>query len=105
MPATIIPGFRYVDAVGAIDFLCKAFGFERHAVYADDADPALIHHAQLTLGDGMVMLGSARSRRALRERPGRGRRNLSRAVRQRRLRRPGLRRARSRGLRLELRQL
>ena len=61
MPATIIPGFRYVDAVGAIDFLCKAFGFERHAVYADDADPALIHHAQLTLGDGMVMLGSARS--------------------------------------------
>ena len=61
MPSTTVPGFRYADAVAAIDFLCKAFGFERHAVYADDANPRLIHHAQLTLGDGMIMLGSARS--------------------------------------------
>lgn len=59
MPTTIIPGFRYADAVAAIDFLCTAFVFERHAVFADDEDPALIHHAQLTLGDGMIMLGSA----------------------------------------------
>jgi uncharacterized glyoxalase superfamily protein PhnB len=56
---TIIPGFRYDDAPAAIDFLCKAFGFERHAVYADDQDPKIIHHAQLTWGDGMIMLGSA----------------------------------------------
>jgi uncharacterized glyoxalase superfamily protein PhnB len=56
----IIPALRYKDAPAAIDFLCKAFGFERHVVYADDADPTLIHHAQLTLTDQMIMLGSAR---------------------------------------------
>jgi uncharacterized glyoxalase superfamily protein PhnB len=32
----------------------------RRAIYADPTDKSLIHHAQLTLGDGMVMLGSAR---------------------------------------------
>ena len=37
----------YKDAPAAIDFLCKAFGFDRHAVYADDKDPSFIHHAQL----------------------------------------------------------
>ena len=56
----IIPGLRYKDAPAAIDFLCNAFGFTRHAVYADDDDPTIIHHAQLTLDGGMVMLGSAR---------------------------------------------
>ena len=60
MSSNIIPGLRYVDALTAIGFLCEAFGFHRHAVYADDADPTLIHHAQLTLDKGMIMLGSAR---------------------------------------------
>jgi uncharacterized glyoxalase superfamily protein PhnB len=60
MPGNIIPGFRYVDARAAIGFLCEAFGFERHAVHADAVDPTLIYHAQLTLGAGMIMLGSAR---------------------------------------------
>lgn len=52
----IIPCLRYRDAHVAIDWLCNAFGFERHAVYAD-AD--IVHHAQLVHGGGMVMLGSA----------------------------------------------
>jgi uncharacterized glyoxalase superfamily protein PhnB len=56
----LIPCLRYQDAPAAIDFLCAAFGFERHAVYADDADPTIIHHAQLTLDGGMIMLGSDR---------------------------------------------
>lgn len=56
----LIPCLRYEDAPAAIAFLCDAFGFARHAVYADDADPAIIHHAQLRLGDSLVMLGSAR---------------------------------------------
>jgi uncharacterized glyoxalase superfamily protein PhnB len=56
----LIPCLRYADAPAAIDFLCDAFGFVRHAVYADDQDPSLIHHAQLSHGDTMVMLGSAR---------------------------------------------
>lgn len=58
----LIPCLRYADAPAAIDFLCRAFGFERHAVYTDDTDPRIVHHAQLKLGQGraMVMLGSAR---------------------------------------------
>lgn len=61
MPGSpVIPCLRYTDAPAAIDFLCAAFGFQRHAVYPDDADPTIIHHAQLMLGDGMVMLGSVK---------------------------------------------
>jgi len=58
---SLIPCLRYEDAPAAIDFLCRAFGFERHAVYADDADPNLIHHAQLRLGECLIMLSTARS--------------------------------------------
>ncbi|RHW17756.1 glyoxalase [Sphingomonas gilva] len=57
--ATIIPCLRYADAPAAIDFLCDAFGFERRAVYADDSDPSLIHHAQLVFGEAMIMLATA----------------------------------------------
>jgi len=51
----IIPTIRYTDAPAAIDFLERAFGFERKAVYGDGD---VIHHAELTCGRGMVMLGS-----------------------------------------------
>jgi uncharacterized glyoxalase superfamily protein PhnB len=34
--STVIPSLRYDDALAAIDWLCSAFGFEKHAVYADD---------------------------------------------------------------------
>jgi len=51
----IIPTLRYTDAPAAIDFLERAFGFERKAVYGDGD---VIHHAELTCGRGMVMLGS-----------------------------------------------
>jgi uncharacterized glyoxalase superfamily protein PhnB len=57
---TLIPCLRYEDAPAAIDFLCRAFGLTRRVVYADPHNPAIIHHAELTLGDSMVMLGSAR---------------------------------------------
>lgn len=53
--SSIIPCLRYRDALRAIDWLCEAFGFSRHAVYADGDT---VHHAQLTLGRGMIMLGS-----------------------------------------------
>ena len=56
--ATIIPTLRYKDAPAAIDWLCRAFGFEEHLVVPGEA--GTIAHAQLVLGDGMVMLGSAR---------------------------------------------
>lgn len=54
----IIPCLRYANAPAAIEFLCDAFGFERHAVYADDTDPNVIHHAQLAYRDAMIMLAS-----------------------------------------------
>lgn len=53
--STIIPALRYRNAPVAIDWLCNAFGFERHAVHGD-AD--VVHHAQLTYGSGMIMLSS-----------------------------------------------
>ena len=56
----IIPAIRYENAPAAIDFLCNAFGFERHVVFADPQDPSIILHAQLLLNDQMIMLGSAR---------------------------------------------
>ncbi|QOW25208.1 VOC family protein [Lysobacter sp. H23M47] len=55
--STIIPCLQYRNAHVAIDWLCEAFGFERLTVHADER---IVHHAQLVLEGGMVMLGSAR---------------------------------------------
>src|SRR3984893_15540817 len=54
--ARIIPGMRYRNAPAAIEWLCKAFGFEKHVVVPDQDGG--IAHAQLSFGDGMIMLGS-----------------------------------------------
>lgn len=56
--ATIIPTMRYDDAAAAIEWLCEAFGFEKHLVVP--GEDGTIVHAQLVFGIGMVMLGSAR---------------------------------------------
>ncbi|MES1163889.1 MAG: VOC family protein [Rhizobacter sp.] len=56
--STAIPCLRYRDAPAAIEWLCRVFGFEQHLLVPDDAGG--IAHAQLVLGGGMVMLGSAR---------------------------------------------
>jgi uncharacterized glyoxalase superfamily protein PhnB len=53
----IIPTLRYNDAKAAIDFLERAFGLERKAVYENE--DGTIGHAELTSGRGMVMLGSS----------------------------------------------
>ena len=52
---TVVPTLRYRDVAAAIDWLCKAFGFERHLVVP--GDNGAIRYAELTFGDGMVMLG------------------------------------------------
>jgi uncharacterized glyoxalase superfamily protein PhnB len=44
------------NAPGAIEWLCRVFGFEKHAVYAGPGDS--IGHAEMTLGSSMIMLGS-----------------------------------------------
>lgn len=54
---TMFSSLTYDDAQAAIDFLCEAFGFERHAVYT--GDDGRIQHAELRSGNGIVMLGSA----------------------------------------------
>ena len=56
--ATIVPAMRYRDAPAAIEWLCHAFGFEKHLVVP--GEDGTIVHAQLVFGNGMVMLGSAR---------------------------------------------
>ncbi len=56
--STVIPAHRYKDAPAAIDWLCQVFGFERHAVY--EGENGTIAHAELSLGNGIVMLGSAK---------------------------------------------
>jgi uncharacterized glyoxalase superfamily protein PhnB len=53
---TIIPCLRYRNALAMIEWLGRAFGFEKNAVYSDGE---VVHHAQLTFGNGMLMLGSA----------------------------------------------
>ena len=54
--ATIIPCLRYRDAPKAIEWLCRTFGFEKQLV-VPNAD-GTIAHAQLSFGNGMIMLGS-----------------------------------------------
>ena len=55
--SAVIPGLRYRDAMAMIDWLCKVFGFERQVVHAGPDNRVM--HAQLTLGGGMIMIGSA----------------------------------------------
>jgi uncharacterized glyoxalase superfamily protein PhnB len=57
-PSTIMPAMRYRDAHAAIEWLCTVFGFERRAVYP--APDNTIGHAELTLGGGMIMLGTCK---------------------------------------------
>lgn len=54
--ATIIPAMRYRKAPEAIDWLCNAFGFEKHLVVP--GENGTIAHAQLKFGNGMIMIGS-----------------------------------------------
>ena len=56
---TTIPTLRYRDAKAAIGYLCDVFGFQRHAVY--EGEDGAVMHAELSLGNGMIMLGSATS--------------------------------------------
>jgi len=51
---------HYRNAPAAIEWLCRVFGFEKHAVFAGPGNT--IMHAELTLGGGMIMLGSVSDR-------------------------------------------
>jgi uncharacterized glyoxalase superfamily protein PhnB len=55
---TVIPCLRYRNAPAAIEWLCQVFGFEQHLVVPNP--DGTIAHAQLSFGNGMIMLGSVR---------------------------------------------
>lgn len=55
--ATVIAALKYRDAVAAVDWLTRAFGFEKHLVVPGETGG--IAHAELSFGNGMIMLGSA----------------------------------------------
>ncbi len=54
---TVIPCLRYRDAPAAIAWLGATFGFQQQLVVPGENNTIL--HAQLTFGNGMIMLGSA----------------------------------------------
>jgi uncharacterized glyoxalase superfamily protein PhnB len=62
MASTVIPGMQYRDAPAAIEWLCRVLGFEKHAVHTGEGGTVM--HAELTLGGGMIMLGSASEKSA-----------------------------------------
>jgi uncharacterized glyoxalase superfamily protein PhnB len=69
MSNTIYASMRYRDSKAMLDWLERAFGFERHLVY-EDAD-GRVTHAEVRYGDGLVMLGDWRGEDDHR-RPGQG---------------------------------
>jgi uncharacterized glyoxalase superfamily protein PhnB len=54
---SVIPTLRYRDAKAALGYLCDVFGFQRYAVH--EGEDGTVMHAELSLGNGMIMLGSA----------------------------------------------
>ena len=53
----ISSSLAYQNANAAIDFLCKAFGFEVRLKV--DGDGGKVVHSELVLGDGLVMVGDS----------------------------------------------
>lgn len=58
MRPNIFPVLRYRDADAAIEWLGKAFGFQEKAVHR--GEDGVVHHAELRLGDGLIMLAQHR---------------------------------------------
>ncbi len=56
--ATIVPVLIYEDVGKAVDWLCGAFGFTERLRARGPGGKTT--HAQLTIGNGAVMLGSQR---------------------------------------------
>ena len=55
MRPNIFPALHYRDPDAALEWLKRAFGFEEKAVYR--GDDGRIQHAELRLGDGLIMFG------------------------------------------------
>ncbi len=57
-PSDIHPCLAYDDAPQAIDWLCRAFGFKKRLIVPGPDGSVL--HAELSLGTGVIMVGSAK---------------------------------------------
>lgn len=55
-PSDIYPSLTYNDAVAAIDWLCRAFGFTRRFVVPGPG--GRVEHSELSLGTGVIMISS-----------------------------------------------
>ena len=58
MTQSLFPIVVYRDAAAAIDFLERAFGFERTAVHTDD--DGTVVHAEVAFRGSQIMLGTVR---------------------------------------------
>lgn len=56
MGSTVIPCLRYRDTPAVLDWLCSNLGFEKRLVVPGKNGGVI--HAELTLGDGMLMVGT-----------------------------------------------
>jgi uncharacterized glyoxalase superfamily protein PhnB len=54
--ATFVPYFSYADAAASLDWLERAFGFEKVAVY--EGHDGKVMHAEMRYGDAVLMMGT-----------------------------------------------
>jgi len=59
MPQTVFPCITFRDAAASIGFLERALGAERVVAYADDE--GRISHAEIRIGESVVMCGDERA--------------------------------------------
>ena len=59
MPQTVFPCITFRDAAASIEFLERALGAERVVAYADDE--GRISHAEIRIGESVVMCGDERT--------------------------------------------
>src|SRR6185295_6933677 len=52
----VYPSLTYADAPGAIDWLCRAFGFTKRLVVPEEG--GRIVHSELSFGEAVVMVSS-----------------------------------------------
>ena len=57
-PSTLYPSFYYDDALAAIEWLCRAFGFQRRLVVPGPDDT--VKHAELSFGPAVLMVATSR---------------------------------------------
>ena len=60
-PSTMYPCLSYDDAPAAIEWLCRAFGFTKRLVVQNP--DGTVANAELSLGPGVIMVGSSKPER------------------------------------------